>query len=74
MRVALCLSGQMRSFERTFDSINENLIKPNNADVFIHSWFDPDHLRMVATDNSRGNLNLSHDAPPSWYTCTTRSK
>lgn len=40
MKVALCISGQARSVEENFENIEKNLIKPNNADVFIHTWFD----------------------------------
>ena len=39
MKVALCLSGQPRCAEETFPFIYENIIKPNNADVFIHMNF-----------------------------------
>ena len=38
MRVALCLSGQVRALDRNFDSIYNNLIAPANADVFCHFW------------------------------------
>ncbi len=38
MKVALCLSGHMRTFELTYKSHLENLIKPNQADVFISTW------------------------------------
>lgn len=40
-RVALCLSGQPRSVRKTFPYIFENIIKPNNADVFVHINYDP---------------------------------
>lgn len=42
MRVALCIIGQPRHFEETFPSIFKNIIKPNNADVFFHCWYDPE--------------------------------
>ena len=38
MKVALCLAGHMRSYERTIDDWKANIIQPLNADVFIHSW------------------------------------
>ncbi len=38
MRVALCLSGLMRTFAITYDSIYSYIIKPNNCDVFISTW------------------------------------
>jgi len=40
MKVAVCLSGQPRSARKTFQSIYNNVIKPNNADVFIHMNYD----------------------------------
>jgi hypothetical protein len=36
--VALCLFGQMRTYERTYNSINKNIISLLNPDVFIHTW------------------------------------
>lgn len=38
MRVALCLSGHLRSYELTSESIQEFIIQPLSADVFIHTW------------------------------------
>lgn len=38
MRTAICMSGQARFLEECFPYIQENLIKPNNSDVFMHVW------------------------------------
>jgi hypothetical protein len=38
MKIALCLSGHLRSFEKTFESIKEHLLDPFQPDVFISSW------------------------------------
>lgn len=38
MKVAVCMSGQPRFVEECFESINSNLILPNAADVFLHTW------------------------------------
>lgn len=38
MKVAVCMSGQSRFVEECFGSIHENLIRPNSADVFLHTW------------------------------------
>jgi hypothetical protein len=40
MKVAVCLSGQPRFAEHAYPNIYETLIKPNNADVFFHCWYD----------------------------------
>lgn len=37
-RTAVCISGYLRSFEQTFERLNNNLLKKTNADVFIHTW------------------------------------
>lgn len=38
MRVALCLSGQIRSFNHVQQSLRDFLITPYNCDVFCHFW------------------------------------
>ena len=38
MKLALCLSGQPRSYEKTFYYIKKNLLEHYNVDIFIHSW------------------------------------
>lgn len=38
MKLALCLSGQPRSFEKAFNYINKNLLTKFDVDVFFHSW------------------------------------
>jgi SAM-dependent methyltransferase len=37
-RVAVCLSGHLRTFDRTYKSLMDNLVNPLSADVFIHTW------------------------------------
>lgn len=38
MKVALCLSGHLRSYELTHNALQKFIIKPLQADVFIHTW------------------------------------
>lgn len=38
MRVALCLSGQVRNYKKSFDSQKLHLLDKLNPDVFIHTW------------------------------------
>ncbi|MHA2215542.1 MAG: hypothetical protein ACXACY_06390 [Candidatus Hodarchaeales archaeon] len=37
-KVAICLSGHVRNYTKNLPSINEFLVKPLGADVFIHTW------------------------------------
>ena len=38
MKVAVCLSGQLRSFVRSRDSLFKNIIDPTDADLFVYGW------------------------------------
>lgn len=38
LKVALCISGHMRSFEETFSSLQNSIINKYSPDIFIHSW------------------------------------
>jgi hypothetical protein len=40
MKTCLLLSGLPRFVRDTFANINNTLVLPNSADVFIHTWFD----------------------------------
>lgn len=40
MKCAVIISGQPRGVLETYTDIQNSLIKPNNADVFLHSWID----------------------------------
>ena len=46
MKTALCLYGQPREISNTWSRIYNNIVEPNAADVFFHTWYDPDDLRM----------------------------
>ena len=37
-KVAICLSGHVRNYAKNLPSINDFLVKPLGADVFIHTW------------------------------------
>lgn len=38
MKIALCISGFMRSFEEVFPSLQQYFLLSNDADIFIHTW------------------------------------
>lgn len=46
MKTALCLYGQPRDAHNKFQSIMKNVVIPNNCDVFLHAWYDPQDLSM----------------------------
>lgn len=41
MKTALLISGQPRNVVECYENIKQTIIEPNNTDVFIHSWIDP---------------------------------
>ena len=58
MKVALCLSGQPRCVKETYPYIYENIIKPNNADVFIHMNYSKKNTYIEKTHIGRDNCIL----------------
>lgn len=38
MKVALCLSGQMRSIAQCWQSLHDHVLAPLRPDVFVHTW------------------------------------
>ena len=58
MRVAVCLSGQPRNARESFNFIYHNIIEPNNADVFFHTYFDPENPYMEKIHMDRGECVL----------------
>ena len=44
MKIALCLSGQPRSFEKGYEYHKRNLLDHYDVDVFIHSWYYPEEM------------------------------
>lgn len=38
MKIAICLSGHLRKFDQTFQSLHNNLLSKYDCDIFIHTW------------------------------------
>lgn len=38
LKVALCISGYLRTFDRTFQNLKQHVIDRLNPDIFIHTW------------------------------------
>lgn len=47
MKIALCLSGQPRSFEKGYEYHKKNLLDHYDVDVFIHTWADSPGLEEL---------------------------
>jgi len=65
MRTAVCLSGQPRFFKQCYESIYENIIVPNKADVFLHVWSYenyPNEPHKFGGDGGWKNHRIEKDA------------
>ena len=47
MKIALCFSGQARSFEKGYEYFKYNLLSQYDVDVYIHSWKFQESNRLV---------------------------
>jgi hypothetical protein len=51
MKIALCISGYMRTFKHTFACLNEHLLSQYpEIDTFIHTWQNTDYWTNAALD------------------------
>lgn len=63
MKIALCLYGQPRNFSANWGFLDENIIKPNNVDVFFHSWYDSEdtHIKKMTPGHEHRHLEPNLD-------------
>ena len=61
-RIALCISGQPRSYKEAYPYIKKNIIDANSndaeLDVFIHCWYDPDLAGVPFKETSEHVKNV----------------
>ena len=69
MKIALCLSGQPRSIDAGFNALNQSILKHNNVDVFIHTWFDENNLSTNSVIPGREGNNLDPNAIEKLINC-----
>lgn len=50
MKLALCLSGQPRSYKKAFEFISRNLLEKYDVDVFLHTWVGDPSKSFVYDD------------------------
>lgn len=58
MKVAVCLSGQPRKSLDTYSNIYNYIIKPNNADVFIHMNYDNENTYIEKSHMDNGVCHI----------------
>ena len=62
MKIALCLSGQPRVVEVGYNKLYNTILKDNDVDVFIHTWFDPENLSTQSAIPGREGHTLASNA------------
>jgi len=60
MKTCLLISGLPRNIYAGFNNINQCLIEPNNADVFIHSWLNE------SEEKQKSRFILENFKPKRW--------
>jgi hypothetical protein len=58
MNIALCLSGYVRSFSNTYNSLNTHVLAPYRPKIFIHTW---------DTTNKDGDTRLDAESLAAFY-------
>lgn len=66
MRVALCLYGHFRSFDRCWENLRQHIIEPYQPDVFAQAWVDTMGfwLPRTSTPDPRNHPGFRLDSPP----------
>ena len=73
--IALCLSGHARNIEVTIPYIEKNIIKPYNADVFIHCWAEKGTQILgrnktgISYSSEQSNLKYLDDIKKTRFKC-----
>lgn len=62
MKIALCLSGQPRVVDVGYNKLYNTILKNNDVDVFIHTWFDLENLSTQSAIPGREGHTLAPDA------------
>lgn len=50
MKIALCFSGQARSYQAGYEYYKKNLLDDYEVDVYIHTWDNPDFGKQLFDD------------------------
>jgi hypothetical protein len=58
-RVALCLFGQMRTYEQCYSYLEESILDPLDPDIFIHTWENRGGTWKKAEDTTEEKVRKS---------------
>ena len=62
MKIALCFYGQPRSVPKSFNTIRDNLIIPNEIkDVFVHTWWRPELVNYRDNTDSGPRTDIKEE-------------
>jgi len=56
MKIALCISGQPRCFEKGYEYHYKNIIENNDVDVFIHTWKSASLNELIDLYRPKGSM------------------
>lgn len=68
MKIALCISGQMRTYKNCYDLLYKNILVPLNPDVFIHTWSNSGVSNKVKSGIDRESRDISESVLHEMYT------
>lgn len=60
MRVALCLSGQMRTYDQCYDNLKTFILDKLNPDVFVHTWARHGKSSKVSENHTDTFVDIQH--------------
>ena len=59
MKVAICLSGNMRTYEKSFDFLKRKILDVIDCDIFIHTWDVAENsLHITGYENIENDIDL----------------
>ena len=59
MKIALCVSGELRRVDLFYPIIYKNILEPYNPDVFISTWDIPTNIPTSVANTVRDPTEIS---------------
>lgn len=67
-KIALCISGQVRSCKEGYRFVYQNLLKNNDVTIFCHAWDTPEKKHISIYNPAKVEIEQSLDTDLSKYT------